>query len=357
MHEAVRILLAADRSVSVDTWHSFWDSLQGKSSAQSRSDAVALLGSLSSHVPDHRSVGALVESLDARRVHPPEQDAVNIVGSGGGPATFNLSTAAAVVAATLGVGVVKSGSRGYTSRYGSIDVLKLLGVRLARSDEEVADALERFGIAFPGAFVYPPELTLLAKRIVPLDWRTLGSFVNRLGPFLAAVPATSQVTGVSDHSLLPMYEYLAANHLRRRLWLCFNGCGVDELVSFEENLIRCGDGTELRLAPRALGASPGSLADLQGAPDSAGVVRQFTALLGGEGPPAATQSICLNAACMVVMSGVEPDWAEAFREARRAIDGGTALAMLERMRSDGATRVPGIRRRTTAAVPAIGSHD
>jgi anthranilate phosphoribosyltransferase len=220
--------------------------------------------------------------------------------------------------------VVKSGSRAYTSRYGSIDALKLLGVPLAGSHEAVADALERCGIAFPGAFVYPPELALLARRIFPRDWRTLGGFFNRLGPFLAAVPAPAQLTGVSDRDLLPLYEHLAA---RRRVWLCFNACGVDELVSFEANTVRA-DGAELRLDP----IGPGTLADLEGASDPTAAVRQLIALLGGEGPPAAIESICLNAACLAVLSGVEPDWGEAFREARRALDAGAALAVLERLR-------------------------
>jgi anthranilate phosphoribosyltransferase len=330
MHEAVRLLLAGEQPVGVGTWHAFWDALQ---SPDSGADAVALLEALGSRPHDHRSVGALVDSLNERRTHPGVQEAVNIVGSGGGAKTFNLSTAAALVAAALGVRVVKSGSRGYTSRYGSIDVLKLLGVPLAGSDDEVDDTLERCGIAFPGAFVYPPELALLAQRVFPRDWRELGGFVNRIGPFLAAVPASSQLTGVSDRGLLPLYEHLGANHLRRRLWLCSNGRGVDELVSFEVNVIRRDDGTELRLDPSALGASPGSLADLAGAADRAGVVRQLVALLGGDGPPAALESICLNAACMAVLSGVEPDWGEAFREAGRALERGAALAVLERART------------------------
>jgi anthranilate phosphoribosyltransferase len=329
VHEAVR-LLESGLPVGAGTWHAFWDSLP---SAQSGADAVALLEALARRPPDHGSAGALVDSLNERRAHPGEQDAVNIVGSGGGPKTFNLSTAAALVAASLGVRVVKSGSRGYTSRYGSIDVLKLLGVRLTGSDDETADTLERCGIAFPGPFVYPPELALLAQRIFPRDWRKLGGFFNRTGPFLAAVPATSQLTGVSDRGLLPLYEHLAANHLRRRLWLCSNGCGVDELVSFEVNVIRGGEGAELRLDPRTLGAAPGSLADLDGAVDRTGVVRQLTALLGGEGPRAALDTICLNAAGMAVLGGIEPDWQEAFREARHALERGAALAVLERLRT------------------------
>jgi len=329
MHEAVRVLLTGEQPVSVDTWHAFWNWLQ---SAESRADAVALLEALGSRAPDRRSVGALVDSLDARRPHPAQQDAVNIVGSGGGPKTFNLSTAAALVAASMGVRVVKSGSRAYTSRYGSIDVLKLLGVPLAGSYEELGDSLERCGIAFPGPFVYPSELPLLAQRIFPLDWRKLGGFFNRIGPFLAAVPAASQLTGVSDRGLLPLYEHLARNHLQRRVWVCFNRCGVDELVSFEANVIRRDDGTELRLDPSALGASPGSLADLEGAADRTAVARELTALVGGDGPLAAIETICLNAACMAVLGGVEPDWGEAFREAARAVHGGAALAVLERLR-------------------------
>jgi anthranilate phosphoribosyltransferase len=330
MHEAVRLLLAGEQPVGVGTWHAFWDALQSPGSG---ADAVALLEALGSRPPDHRSVGALVDSLDARRTHPTALDAVNIVGTGGGPKTFNLSTAAALVAASLGVRVVKSGSHAYTSRYGSLDVLKLLGVPLACSDDEMADTLQRCGIAFPGPFVYPPELSLLARRIFPRDWRKLGGFINRIGPFLAAVPASSQLTGVSDRGLLELYEHLAANHLRRRLWLCSNDCGVDELVSFEVNVIRRDDGTELRLDPAALGASPGSLADLEGAADRTGVVRQLVALLGGDGPPAALESIRLNAACMAVLSGVEPDWGEAFREAGRALERGAALAVLEGLRT------------------------
>ena len=353
MHEAVRGLIAGDGPVTVPMWHALWDSLADEASAAVGRDAVALLEAMRERPPDHDTAGALVQSLAERRPHPPPQEAVNIVGSGGGPSTFNLSTLAALVAAAVGVRVVKSGSRGYTSRYGSIDALKLLGVPLAGSDAEVADALERFGIAFAGPFVHPPELARLARQIFPRDWRELATFINALGPFLAAVPATSQVTGVADHRLLALYEHLAANHLGRRLWMCFNGAGIDELVSFEQNIVQRDDGTRLRLDPSRLGAARGSVADLRPAADAEGVVRQFTALLAGEGPAAAIDSICLNAACMVVASDATATWKQAFDEARDAVGGGAALTLLERLRREGAARPPAVRaRRPPATVPA-----
>jgi anthranilate phosphoribosyltransferase len=339
MHEVIGALLSGDASVSIEMWHSFWDCLQQGAGPDRCEKAVAMLASLIMAVPDKASVGALVESLDARRDHPPEHDAVNIVGTGGGPSTFNMSTAAAFLAAALGVRVVKSGARAYTSRLGSIDVLELLGVPLVRSHEATAEALDRHGIAFAGSFVYPPELTLLAKNILPVEMKTLGRFFNSSGPFLAAVPARCQVTGVSDPGMLPLLEHLAANHCRRSVWLCFNRLGVDELVSFAENVIRHDDGTEVRLSPSLLGLSRGTLADLRpaaGGPDES--VRQFMSLLEADGPTAAVESICLNAASLVVASGLESDWDEALRESRSALEGGHALALLERLRAEAPKR-------------------
>jgi anthranilate phosphoribosyltransferase len=343
------MVLAGDGPVSADAWHAFWDSLEGEATGAGRAEAVALLEALRDRMPDPETAGALVTSLAARRPRTPELDAVNIVGSGGGPETANLSTAAAIVAAAIGVRVVKSGSRGYSSRYGSLDALKLLRVPLAGSDDEVAASVEWAGIAFAGPFVHPPELARLARRVFPRDWRTLGSFVNRLGPFLAAVPATSQITGVSNPALVPLYLRLMADHRPRRVWLCDNSLGIDELVSFEANVIRRDDGTPFPLDSQALGASPGSLADLRRPADADAVARQLTALLAGDGPAAAVESICLNAAAMAVIGGLEPDWGAAFAEARSAVRDGRATALLERLRTTPGTGAPARRRSLAAA--------
>ena len=318
MHEAVRSLLAG-APVEVETWDSFWDHLNDRASAR---DAVTLLETLRDEPVAHATVVALIESLDARREHPAPQAAVNIVGSGGGPATFNLSTAAAILAAAVGVPVVKSGSRGYSSRYGSVDLLKLLRIPLARSQDELAAQLGARGIAFAGPFAYPGELALLAKRVFPVDWRTVGAFVNRVGPFLAAVPADAQLTGVSDPALLGLYTALP---LRRRLWLVNNDAGVDELVAFAPNTVR-GDGRSWTWGPVA----PGALGDLARGDD---VIAHFTALLGGNGSPAALDSIALNAAAMAVLGGVEPDFDAALAETRAALRAGAAAALLDELRA------------------------
>jgi anthranilate phosphoribosyltransferase len=339
MHELVQSLIERQASIGRPQWDSFFDCL-GDGTLK-RHDAVAVVASLSTKLPDHASVGAMIDALQARRDHPPVGQAVNIVGTGGGPPTMNISTAAALVAASVGVRVIKTGSRARSSRYGSLDALKLLGVPLAASYDELHERLHECGIAFAGPFVYPPELNLLARSIVPLEMRKVGRFFNYIGPFLASVPVSAQLTGVADQALLPLLQALATNHVRHRVWLCFNDLGVDELVSFEANTI-CVDGpaNRIELTPRRLGPSAGTIADLRPAESPERMVRQLLGALSGDAPAAAIESICLNAAALMVAGGVSSEWPEATRAARDAISRGHARELLRRLRADAGKRVP-----------------
>jgi anthranilate phosphoribosyltransferase len=313
-----------------ESWHGFFNRLLARKLR--RGEAAAVLTSLSTAMPDHDTLGTLLDCLDERRPTPEIgfAGAVNIVGTGGGPKTFNLSTAAAVVAAAMGVRVVKTGSRGYTSRYGSVDMLDRLGIRLTASYQETAESLERFGVAFAGSFVYPGEIALLAKEILPLDLRVIGRFVNSVGPFLAAMPVSAQLTGVSNPALLPSLRFLAARHADRRVWLCHNDLGVDELLGFADNVIETQDGG-VALAAGAQTGAGGSLADL--AVTDGDPVEQFREVLGGRTNDVAVETVCLNATALSVLGGRYDDWDTAMRAAEDAMRGGAALDLVHRMRS------------------------
>jgi anthranilate phosphoribosyltransferase len=331
--DALVALVTQDYPVSQAMWRSFWDRLRSRTLRQG--EAVALVSSLSTRTPDAASVGALLGSLRESGQQPlsPLPATVNVVGTGGGPSTFNLSTAAAFVAATIGAKVIKTGSRAYTSRCGSIDLLERLGVPLTTSYAQTETMVESFGIACAGSFVYPPELRLLAKSIVPFDMRTLGRFFNSFGPFLAVVPVSAQITGVSNPTLLPTFRYLAARESSRRFWVCSNSTGVDELVSFEENIIYdSAEDHDLRVTPEALGLSVGSLEDLRPATGDASIVGHFLGLLSGDGPPAAIDSIRLNAAALAIAGEVADDWPQALRSARQSMERGLPLDLIERIR-------------------------
>ncbi|MGP4001272.1 anthranilate phosphoribosyltransferase [Streptomyces sp. 8N706] len=340
MHDAVAALIEQDRPVDLPVWRSFWDRLH--EGALRRGETVALLASLSTRMPDHATLTGLLDSLAERRpAVPSDFDAtVNIVGTGGGPRTFNISTAAALVAAAMGVRVVKTGSRAYTGSLGSVDLLERLGIPLTSSYEDTHASLERFGIALAGYFVYPPELALLTRSVLPLDVRKLGRCINTLGPFLAGIPVSAQVTGVADPRVEAGLRQAAEHTARttgRSVWLCTNEAGVDELLGFAPNRVCTyeGDGSgEFRLDPAALGLRPGSLEELRPrCDDPAGY---FCEVLSGQGAPVAEEAVCLNAAALAVAGRLTGDWRAALDAAREVLRDGRALGLVGRLRS-GAT--------------------
>ncbi len=311
-----------------ETWAAWWDRLDA--GAVERVEAAALLTAAATRLPDPDTARAFVASLRERTPDPgpPIPGAVNVVGTGGGPRTFNISTAAAFVAAAIGVRVVKTGSRGHSSAVGAIDLLDLLGLRPARSAGELSDALDRFGVAFAGPFVYPAQLARLARLVVPLAMRTVGGFVNTVGPFLAVVPVGAQLTGLSDPATRPLLAALAGQH-PGRVWLCHNESRVDELVGFVGNTVEEPGGNRLEVEPVTV---HGGLDDLAPAPDRAGVVDRFTAVLSGRAAPAAVDTVCLNAAALAVLGGVAADLAGGLAMAREAVADGSAAALLDRVR-------------------------
>ncbi|MCX5202716.1 anthranilate phosphoribosyltransferase [Streptomyces sp. NBC_00237] len=332
MHDVPLALLTRDRPIEQQAWRSFWDRLH--EGGLQRGETVALLASLATRMPDQDTLSAFLRSLDERRPQPVglPDGTVNIVGTGGGPSTFNISTAAALVAAAMGVRVAKTGSRAYTSTCGSQDLLELLGIPLTTSYEQTGAMLERHGIAFPGHFVYPRELMLLAKSILPLELRTLGRFVNAVGPFLAAMPVSCRLVGVADPSLLPTLRYVADSTPDRRTWLCSNAQGIDELVSSVDNVIHSNDGTGPELL-RADASGPYSITDLRPAGRKEEVVAHFLDVLSGKGGPLATRTVCLNAAALAVASGLVEDWTDARAAADDALRSGRALDLVNRLRT------------------------
>ncbi|GAA0799501.1 hypothetical protein [Spirilliplanes yamanashiensis] len=334
MHEVIAALIDARTEVGRAAWRSLWDELDA--GALDKGDAVALLTSLATRLPGPETLRNLLLSLDERRPAAPHRwpGAVNIVGTGGGPKSFNVSTAAAFVAAAMGVPVVKTGSRAYTSSYGSIDLLDRLGIGLTRSHSQTGDVLARHGIAFAGPYVYPAALTRLARQILPLSMRAFGRFLNATGPLLASVPVTAQVTGVSAQAPLGVLRRLAASLPDRPLWLVANDVGADELLGFADNVIYPNDGSpDVELWPGRFTTSGGDVADLAPITDPAGLVEHFLGVLSGVGNPVATDAVCLNAAALAVAGGHATDWAAAVAAAHDAVRDGAPRRLAESMRS------------------------
>jgi anthranilate phosphoribosyltransferase len=309
-----------------------------------------MLTAFCAHPPDSEMVAGLVTTLRERQGPQSARDpeVVNVVGIGGGPATFNISTAAAITAAAVGIKVVKSGSRAFTSRHGSLDLLDRLGVETTPLGPATSATLERIGVVFARADVYPREFAHLARAVLPDGIREYGRFFNLVGPFVADVPATRQLTGVSDHDALGAVVEIARSS-GRLTWLVTNDVGADELIPFAHNTIHVVSGNQLGSCTQRLSVGPddfpsdastGSLGALAPVDDVDGAAADFGLVLDGTADPSRTSVVAANAAALSLLAGVESTWADAYEAAMSTLRNGTARAVLRKLTESSA--VPNI---------------
>jgi anthranilate phosphoribosyltransferase len=257
-------------------------------------------------------------------------DLLDTCGIGGdATGTFNISTAAALIAAGAGVAVVKHGNRAASSRSGSADVLEALGVVIQDDSDWAQRCLSQAGLAFCFAPHFHPALRHVAAIRRRLRIRTL---FNCLGPLANPAGARYQLLGVARPELLdPLAGALARLGTRRAFLVCGRD-GLDEVSLSGPTLVREVRGSNVSAAewrPSDFALDPVPLTELlvDGPEQSAAMIR---AILQGEGGPAARVAIANAAAALLAAENVET-LAEGVACARRAIDAGRARQVLERL--------------------------
>ncbi len=250
-------------------------------------------------------------------------------GTGGdGSGTFNVSTAAAFVAAAAGAKVAKHGNRAMSSSCGSADVLEAAGARIDLSPEQALACLQRTGFCFMFAPRFHPAMRFAAGPRREIGIRTV---FNILGPLSNPAGACRQVLGVPDASLgEKMAQVLARLGCERALVVHGEG-GLDELSPAGPSEVwdvTAGDVRKYHLAPSEAGLPTHPLSSLAGgSPDDN--AKMLRAVLGGE-RGALRDFTLLNAAAGLVASGMANDFREGVEKGASAIDTGEALRKLER---------------------------
>ena len=265
----------------------------------------------------------------AAAVDVPRDDLVDTAGTGGGPSTFNISTAAALVAAGAGCAVAKHGNRSSTSRSGSADLLEALGVRIELDSDAIARCIDEVGFGF----MFAPRHHAAMKHVVPVR-KELGvrTIFNFLGPLTNPAGASRQLLGVSDRRYQEtIAEALVGLGCERALVVCSDD-GVDELsVAGRTRVVEVVDGgtDEWFVTPEDLGMPRVDLTAIAGgAPDhNADVVR---GVLAGE-PGPARDVVVLNAGAAILAAGAAHDLAAGVERATEAVDSGAAEGVLGRL--------------------------
>jgi anthranilate phosphoribosyltransferase len=253
---------------------------------------------------------------------------IDTCGTGGdGAHTFNISTAAAFVAAGAGVPVAKHGGRAASSKAGSIDVLEALGVRVDLPVETAAAILERIGI---GVFFAPrahPAMRHVAPVRQALGIRTM---MNCMGPLLNPLGVRRQLIGVYARDLVEVLGEALARLGAERALVVHGSDGLDEITTTGPTHAAWQDARGVRsfsIDPAEFGLAPASSDALRGgdAATNAAVVRS---VLEGEAG-ARRDIVVINAAAAVWVGERASDLAEGIEEARKSIDSGAALAKLD----------------------------
>ncbi|HEX6699842.1 MAG TPA: anthranilate phosphoribosyltransferase [Gaiellaceae bacterium] len=272
---------------------------------------------------------------DAMREHvlhvrPARDDLVDTAGTGGdGARTFNISTAAALVAAAAGAAVAKHGNRAVSSASGSADVLEALGFELELPPDRIARSIDELGFGFLFAPAHHPAMRHAAPVRRELATRTV---FNVLGPLTNPAGARSQVVGVYSAELVRTIAEVLASLGARRAFVVHGAHGIDELSPAGPNLVcEVVDGrvVERTIDPVELGVPRCAPEELTGGSpaDNALTIRDvFAGANGGR-----RSAILLNAAGAIAAGGLARDLREGLGLAREALDSGVAGERLEQL--------------------------
>jgi len=255
---------------------------------------------------------------------------VDTCGTGGAAVkTFNISTAAAIVAAGAGVHIAKHGNRGITSKCGSADILAELGVNIEAGANTVARCIKEAGIGFMFAPMYHPAMKYVQPVRKALGFRTV---FNILGPLANPAGAQAQVMGVADEELMPVVAE-ALNLLGVQRAMIVHSNGLDEISTMGPTKItelKAGKLTEWTLYPGDCGIKTTALDALQGgdAKNNAEIVKNI--LIGKDDGPR-KDIVVLNAAAAIIVGGLADNFTSAVHIANQSIDTGAATHRLEKL--------------------------
>jgi anthranilate phosphoribosyltransferase len=296
-------------------------------------ELAALLGALAARGETSAEIAGFASSLrDAANMLPlsniEQQELVDTCGTGGDASgSFNISTAAALVAAAAGARVAKHGNRAVTSTCGSADVLEALGIPIQPSPTEAAQALRTHHFAFLLAPSHHPQL----KAVMPVR-KSLGvrSILHVLGPLLNPAGARRQVMGVYQSRLVPLVANAMILLDIHHAMVVHGDGGLDELAlsgPSEIAELRNGTVTQYTITPEDFDLQRAPLSALAGGNASDNALILKTIFAGQPGPP--RDVVLLNAAAVLVVGGLAHNLRDGIALAAHTIDSGAVTRLID----------------------------
>ena len=300
-------------------------------------ELAALLGAMAARGETSAEIAGFATTLRDASNHLPlsnleQEQLVDTCGTGGDASgSFNISTAAALVAAAAGVRVAKHGNRAVTSICGSADVLEALGIPIQLSPNESAEALHNQHFAFLLAPAHHPQL----KAVMPVR-KALGvrSILHILGPLLNPAGARRQVMGVYQSRLVPLVANAMILLDIQHAMVVHGDGGLDELAlsgPSEIAELRNETVTQYTITPEDFGLQRAPLESLTGGEATVNALILKSIFAGKLGPP--RDVVLLNAAAVLVVGGLVPNLRDGITLAAHTIDSGAVTHLVSSLQT------------------------
>ena len=314
----------------------FGQLMRGEASA---AQSAALLMGLRVKGETAAEVAGAVRALRGAMVRvtaPADGPVIDTCGTGGGAIpTFNVSTAAAVVAVAAGARVAKHGNRSYTTKCGSADVVEALGIPANLEAAPAARVLREHGMVFLFAPLYHPAM----RFVIPVRRElAVGTIMNVIGPLANPVGVRRQVVGVAEAARGPVLAEALALLGTDHALVVHARVGMDEIAPSGPTSVWEVKGREVRaweLEPGDYGLSHEDLPALKGGDPAQNAARMRRLFAEPAADPVGRATVALNAGAAIYVAGLAASLAEGVQAATAALDQGGAAATLERLVASG----------------------
>ena len=303
--------------------------MEGKAEDQEIFDFLTLL-SAKGEASDEIAGGVYVLRNKSKRVNA--EDCVDTCGTGGdGMHTLNISTASALLLASMGVKVAKHGNKAVSSKCGSGDVLEALNIKIDLEPNDMEAQINKNNFGFMFAPNYHSAMRFVGPTRKKIGKRTI---FNMIGPLSSPALVKKQVVGVFDKKLLKIFADALNNLDIKFAWIVNSEDGLDEISPFAKtNVIQLKDKkiTEITIDPQKLNVNADKFENLIG-DDAKFNAKKMINIFKGEDNDF-SKAVCLNAAAGLIVNETHKNFVDAYNNAREHILSNKVIKHLEKIQN------------------------
>ena len=304
--------------------------MQGKASEDQIFDFLTLL-SLKGEVSDEIAGGVYVLRDKSKRVN--SKNCIDTCGTGGdGMNTLNISTASALLLASMGIRVAKHGNKAVSSKCGSGDVLEALNIKINLEPKDIEEQINKNNFGFMFAPNYHSAMRFVGPARKQIGKRTI---FNMIGPLSSPALVKRQVVGVYDKRLLKIFAQALKNLNIKFAWIVNSEDGLDEISPYAKtNVVELKDGkiSEFTIDPKELNIDANKFDNLLG-DDAEYNASKIVDIFKGEDNDF-SKAVCLNTAAGLMVAEKNSSYNSAYEDARKHILSGKTYKNLKKIQND-----------------------